>query len=152
MQTEEGLRWVKSPEKGEFCINSFKLSSSTSCFTYPYGGKLGDNKDSTQTHFNTSHVSFSSLPSSSSLAATHPRQRDGTECFFILTWMSGLGHLWRTPAFIDLEKSIYKITLVQGQHKLFDTCVPLVSGENQKPKHTHAYDSTSQLLSVVSMK
>lgn len=51
----------------------------------------------------------------------------------------------KDPAFIDLEKSIYKITLVQGRHKVFDNCVPLVSGENQKPKHTHASDSTSQL-------
>lgn len=102
MQTEEELRWVKSPEKGEFCINSFKLSS-TSCFTYPYGEKLRDNKDSTQTHLNTFRVSFSSLPSSSSLAAAHPRQRDGTECFFILTWMSGLGH-YEGPCFYRLGK------------------------------------------------
>lgn len=39
MQTEErrkGTEVSESPEKAEFCINSFKLSSSMSCFTYPY--------------------------------------------------------------------------------------------------------------------
>lgn len=39
MRTEErrkGTEVSESPEKAEFCINSFKLSSSMSCFTYPY--------------------------------------------------------------------------------------------------------------------
>lgn len=34
---------------------------------------------------------------------------------------------------MDLEQSIYKITLVQGRHRLFDTCVPLVLAKIKSP-------------------